>query len=115
MTNADMYIKQAISGIETERDQKIETVKAEIIRDKVAPQNAEIDLKRDAAVQELQTKLNADISALQEKFTAERQSIIDAAEKQKADNTNMLIGVETASINAEYNTKLAELRKLIEE
>lgn len=114
MTNINVYIEQAIRGIEAERDQKIEAVKAEIIRDKVAPQNAEIDIKRDNAVQELQTKLNADISALQEKFNTERQAIIDASEKQKADNANMLISVETASINAKYSTKLAELRKLIE-
>lgn len=114
MTNINVHIEQAIHGIEADRDQKIETKKAEIIRDKVAPQNAEIDTKRDNAVQELQTKLNADISALQEKFNTERQAIIDASEKQKADNANMLISVETASINAEYNTKLAELRKLIE-
>lgn len=114
MTNANVYIEQAIRGIEAERDQKIETIKAEIIRDKVAPQNAEIDTKRDNAIQELQTKLNADISALQERFNIERQAIIDASEKQKADNANMLINIETTSINAEYNTKLAELRKLIE-
>ncbi len=114
MTNINAYIEQAIHGIETERDQKIETVKAEIIRDKVAPQNAEIDTKRDNAVQELQTKLNADISALQERFNIERQAIIDASEKQKADNANMLITIETTSINTKYNTKLAELRKLIE-
>ena len=114
MTNVNVYIEQAIRGIEDERDQKIETVKAEIIRDKVAPQNSEIDTKRDNAVQELQNKLSADISALQERFNAERQAIIDASEKQKADNANMLINIETTSINAEYNTKLAELRKLIE-
>lgn len=113
MTNINVYIEQAIHGIEAERDQKIETVKAEIMRDKIAPQNTEIDTKRDNAVQELQTKLNADISALQEKFNTERQAIIDASEKQKADNANMLISVETASINDEYNAKLAELRKLI--
>lgn len=108
------YIEQAIHGIEAERDQKIESVKADIIRDKVAPQNAEIDLLRDRALQEKQEKLNADISALQEKFSDERQAIIDASERQKADNANMLINIETTSINAEYNTKLAELRKLIE-
>lgn len=114
MTNANVYIEQAIRGIEAERDQKIETIKADIMRDKIAPQNVEIDTKRDNAIQELQTKLNADISALQEKFNAERQAIIDASEKQKADNANMLINIETTSINSEYNTKLAELRKLIE-
>lgn len=112
MINA--YIEQAIFGIEAERDQRIEAVKAEIIRDKVAPQNAEIDNARDKALQELETKLNLDVSILREKYEGERQKIIDASEKRKTDNANMLINIETTSINAEYNAKLAELKKLIE-
>lgn len=109
----NIYIEQAIQGIEAEREQKIANIKAEIMRDKVIPQNAEIDNARDKALQELQTKLNSDISALQEKFARERQDIIDASEKQKTDNANALIGVETVSITAEYDTTLSELRKLI--
>lgn len=114
MTNVNVYIEQAIRGIEAERDQKIETVKAEIIRDKVAPQNAEIDTKRDNAIQELLTKRDNEIAKINATYEQDRQAIIDASEKQKADNANMLISVETTSINAEYNPKLAELRKLIE-
>lgn len=109
------YIEQAIHGIEAEREQRIAEIKAVIMQEKVAPKNIEIDQKRDNALQALQTKLNADVSALQEKFAAERQAIIDASEKQKTDNTNALINAETASIVYEYNTKIAELKKLIGE
>lgn len=109
------YIEQAIRGIEDEREQKITEIKTTIIRDKVAPQNAEIDQKRDLAIQELQTKLNADILALQEAFARERQAIIDASEKQKTENASTLIVAETASVTAEYDTKIAELKKLIGE
>ncbi len=111
MINA--YIEQAIRGIEAEREQQIANIKAEIMRDKIEPQNAEIDNARDRALQELQAKLNADISALQERFNAERQAIIDASEKQKSDNANILVGAETVNIAVEYDTILTGLRKLI--
>lgn len=112
MINA--YIEQAIRGIEAEREQQIAGIKATIMRDKVAPQNAEIDGKRDLALQELQTKLNQDIAERQEKFAAERQAIIEASEQQKTANADALIAAETAGITAEYDAKLVELRKLIE-
>lgn len=109
------YIEQAILGIETEREQEIAKIKAVIMQEKVAPKNIEIDNLRDRALQEKQEKLNADISALQEKFASERQAIIDASEKQKTDNANSLINAATASVAYEYNTKIAELKKLIGE
>lgn len=114
MTNANAHIEEAIRKIEADRDQQIAAVKASILRDKVAPQNAEIDALRDRALQEKQDKLNADITALQEAFAKERQEIIEASEKQKEDNANALINVETASIYAECSNKLAGLKKLIE-
>lgn len=98
------YIEQAIRGIEVEREQKIAEVKATIVRDKVAPKNAEVDSIRDKALQELQ-----------EKYTTDRQAIIEASENQKADNENALIVAETASVAYEYDTKIAELKKLIGE
>lgn len=113
MANINAYIEQAIRGIENEREHAIAGIKATIMRDKVVPQNAEIDTARDMALQELQVKLNADISALQEKFAKDRQEIIEAGEKQKKDNENMLIGVETASITKEYDEGIAALRKLL--
>lgn len=113
MINA--YIEQAIHGIEAEREQKIAEIKAIIMREKVAPKNAEIDSLRDRALQEKQEQLNADIAALQEKFAAERQLIIEASEKQKTENANALIVAETASVAYEYDTKIAELKKLIGE
>lgn len=109
----NVYIEQAIHGIETEKEQAISAIKDTIIRDKVAPKNAEIDILRDRALQEKQEKLNADIAALQEAFASERQAIIDASEKQKTENANALIVAETASIAYEYDTKIAELKKII--
>lgn len=116
MANASInaHIEQAIHSIETEREQQIASRTAIVMQEKVAPKNTEIDTARDRALQALQTKLNDDISTLQEKFATERQSIIDASEQQKADNAHALITAETASIAYEYNTKISELKKLIE-
>lgn len=115
MVNVNAYIQQAISAITAEKEQQVATVKATVMQEKVMPKNAEIDTARDKAVQELQTKLNADITALQEKFATERQAIIDASEKQKTENANTLINAETATIAYQYDTKIAELKKIIGE
>lgn len=102
MINVNAHIEQAIRGIETEREQQIAIMRETIMREKVVPQNAEIDQKRDLALQELQ-----------EKYATERQAIIDASEKQKTDNANALINTETANISYEYDIKITELKKLI--
>ena len=72
------------------------------MQEKVIPKNAEIDQKRDLALQELQ-----------EEYATKRQEIIEASEKQKTENANAIINAETASIVYEYNAKIAELRKII--
>lgn len=108
------YIQQAIQGIEAEQEQKVEEAKSKAMLD-VAEPNAEIDVSRDKAIEELKTKLNQDVAALQEQFTKERQDIIDASEKQKAENINTRISIETASVTAQYGVKLAGLRKLLED
>lgn len=113
MSNIEIYIERAIQSIEAERDQKIADIKANIMVE-VAPQNAEIDMARDEVLKERENKLNADIAALQEAYAKERQEVIDASEKKKTDNINMRIAAETASIHAEYNPKIAELKKLAE-
>lgn len=107
------YIEQAIQNIETARDKKIAEVRDTVLREKIAPKNAEIDTARELALQELQTKLNTDIATLQEVFAKERQLIIDASEKQKTSNANMLVIAETASIAVEYDEKISALKKLI--
>lgn len=107
------YIEQAIQCIESEREQLIAEARTKVSLE-IAPQNAEIDALRDRALQEKQDKLNLDIAALQEVFVKERQEIIEASEKQKEENTNARINIETARITTEYNTKLAKLRELIE-
>lgn len=102
MANINAYIDQAIRNIEAERDQQIAAKKAEIMQEKVVPKNAEIDQKRDNALNELQ-----------EKYAIDRQAIIGASEKQKTENANAIINAETASISYEYDIKIAELKKII--
>lgn len=113
MANINAHIEQAIKGLETERDQQIASIKAIVMQEKIVPKNAEIDALRDKALQEKSNKLNADIQALQETFATDRQAIIEAAEKEKESKANAVISAETASVAYEYNTKIAELKKLI--
>lgn len=108
------FIEQAIRNIEAEREQKVAAAKATIMQEKVLSHNIEVDMSRDNALQALAAKREKDISEINARYEAERQAIIDASEKSKTDNANEVIARETVGIAAEYDTKLAELRKLIE-
>lgn len=105
------YIEYAIAQIKAEREQKIENVKSSIMQDKIVPYNISMEEKRDLALQELLDKHNSEIEELNAKYEAERQTYIDACEKDKADNEKTVLARETYGITAEYDKVIAELNK----
>lgn len=108
------YIEQAIHLIEAEREQKVEEIKNSIMQDKIMPHNYAIDVSRDNALQELAVKHDKEIADINAKYEQERQAIIVASEKNKADNANTILAKETQNILVEYNSVISELRKQIE-
>ena len=107
------HLEEAIKKIEIDRDREANEVRNRVLREKIAPYNAEVDRLRDEAIASKKSALDANILEKQETFAAERKSIIDAAEKKKTDNANAVITAEVAVCTAEYDRHINKLRQQI--
>lgn len=109
-----IHLEQAIKSLETEREREVAIIKERVTREKIVPFNKEMDIARDKAIAEKQQALNATIVSLQEQFAKEKQEIIDAAEKKKADNATSVIATETYSVTVKYDKAMTALQNQIE-
>ena len=112
-----MSIKQhyetALKSIESEMERAIAIAKERVTRERIVPNNAEIDNSRAAAINAITTKLNQDIAKLQENFNAEKQAIVEASEKKKAEFAANTIATETSIVSAQYTAAMNELKNAI--
>lgn len=108
-----VILEQAKKNLEIEKDREIATVKDRVTRERILPFNQDIDNAREKAIQELQSKLNSDIIARQEKFAKEKQALIEAGEKKKKDNAEMVYATETSTVALAYDTAIRECEEKI--
>ena len=59
-------------------------------------------------------KLNQDIAKLQESFNSEKQCMIEACTKKKAEYATQVIATETSVVSIEYDNAAQTLRKQID-
>jgi hypothetical protein len=109
------HIEEAVRRIEAEKNQAIASAKERVTREKVLPYNAEVDRMMAEAIAAKQNTMNGAIKSLQEDFAEEKRSIIEAAEKNKADNANCVINAEVSLVSAEYDRNIEKLKKQIED
>lgn len=109
-----IHLEQAIKSLEAEREREVAVIKERVTREKILPFNKEMDIARDKAIAEKQQALNATIVAHQEQFAKEKQEIIDAGEKKKADNATSVIATETYSVTVKYDKAITALQNQIE-
>jgi hypothetical protein len=105
--------EQAIRSLEAERQTVANAKKEQVTREKIIPFNQEIDRAREQAIAERQQALNATIVAQQEHFAKEKQEMIEAAEKKKAENANAVITTETYAVTVEYDKAISKLNEQI--
>lgn len=114
-----MAIKQilenALKAIESEQDRAVSLAKDRVTREKIIPNNTEIDRSKTEAISALQTQLNQDIAKLQEKFAVERNAINEASEKKKAEFAKSVIDAEVSVVTLEYSNTMSALKKQISE
>lgn len=108
----DIY-ENAIRQIEADRARNMEVVRQNVLRDKVAPFNADIDARLREALAELQEKHNANIAQLQRAFETEAREMTDAANKKKQEFLETAVSTETAAINAEADNAIKHLKEFI--
>lgn len=105
--------EQAIRSLESEKQSLANAKREQVTREKIIPYNQEVDILRDKAIAEKQQALNASIVAQQEHFAKEKQEMIEAAEKKKAENANAVITTETYAVTVEYDKAISKLNEQI--
>lgn len=106
-------IESNIRTLENEKNQAVSAIRETVYREKIIPFNREIDSARDGAIAELTTQLNADIAALQTKYATDKQAIVDAAEKKKAENAESVIATETYMVANQYDKIIASQNDIL--
>ena len=107
-------IENAIRAMEAEKAQTLTALKDRVLREKIVPKHNEIDGARDKAIAELAAARDREISEIQATFALQRQELMEAGEKKKADFASETIAIETSIVTAKYDTSLAKLREQLE-
>lgn len=108
------YIQQAIRNIESQRNSTLENERQKLMSTVVAPYNKEIDDGLQKAIAELSTNLNKDISALQQKFETDKKTLVEMADKNKADFANTTISSRLAIVSVQFDRAIQGLTDQIE-
>lgn len=109
------YLEKAIKDIELERDRQSAVIKDRIMREKIAPYNAEIDQKRAKALTELDNELNAKIVELKQAYEAKKAELVKLGEENKKANADSILATELAVVTVEYDTAINKLKAQIAE
>lgn len=105
--------QNAINQLSSERERQVALTKEKVTREVIIPHNNEVNQSRDKAIAELTATLNAEIAKIQQKFAAEKQSLIDVGEKNKTDFAETTLATESAIVAAKYDGAIHELEALI--
>lgn len=107
-------LEQTIKNLQAEEQREIAVIKERVTQEQIIPYNKEMDEARDKAILELQENLTKNIGALQANFASDKQKIIEANEKKKADNATSVIATETYSVQMVYEKATAKVREQLE-
>lgn len=107
------YLEQVIKNLEAEKEREVAVIKERVTREKILPYNQEADKGRDLAIAELQSTMNENIKACQEKFAKEKQAIVEENEKRKENNANAVLATETYEVTGKYDKAIAKLNEQI--
>jgi hypothetical protein len=107
----ETHFEALIKNLEAEKEREVAAIKEKAMREKVVPYNREMDIARDKAIAEKQEALNQAIATQQEIFAKERQKIVEAAEKKKADNMNTVLATETYTVTGVYDKEISFLKE----
>lgn len=108
-------LAETIKRIETKRDNETAVIKDRIVREKIAPYNANIDQLRAKALAEVDTELNEKIIAVKAEYEAKKQEIVRLGEEDKRKNSETILASELATITTKYDNEIAKLQAQIAE
>lgn len=107
-------LESAIARLEQQKSSDLQNMRQRVMQEKILPFNADIDKAYQTAVQKLSDELNKKIVELQNQFTKDKESLLQAGNKKKAENQETVISAETSAIMYIYDASIADLKKQIE-
>lgn len=119
------HIQDTIEKIKSECEREIAIVKQRVSAEKIAPEKAKIDQKKNESCIELNIWLEGEkkkakeeydaiIENLNAKYIKDKNSIIDSAEKKKQEIESSIMMVETCEIVSKKDEAIAKLSALLE-
>ena len=109
------HLEKAVKEIENERERQTAVLRDKIMREKIAPYNAEIDQKRTRALAEIDNELNAKIVELKQAYEAKKAELVKLGEENKKANAENVLATELAVVTVEYDSAIAKLKAQIAE
>lgn len=103
------YLEQAIKSIEMEKEKQVSLIKDRLMKEKIAPYNAEIDSYRAKALTEIDSELNVKIAELRKEYETKKQELIALGEEKKKGNMESIFATELAVLTIEYDSAIAKL------
>lgn len=108
-------LEQAIKNITMEKEKQVSIVKDRVVREKIAPFNAEVDNYRAKALTEIDNELNAKIVELKATYEAKKAELIKLGEEKKKANADSVLAAELAVVTVEFDAHIAKLNAQIAE
>lgn len=108
-------LEQTIREIEVMKNNKVAEIKDRVVREKIAPYNANIDQLRAKALAELEAELNGKIVELKTIYETKKQELVRLGEEDKKANADSILASEVASVIVKYDKMIARLNADIAE
>lgn len=109
------YFEELIKKLEIEKERETAPIKDRLMREKIAPYNADIDASRAKALAEVDNKYNLQVAELKKKCEEEKQALIKLGEDNKKANMETVFATDLVAFTSKYDKEIAKLRKQIEE
>lgn len=109
------YFETLIKQIEMEKDKETAPIKDRLMKEKIAPFNAEVDSYRAKALAEVDNKYNAKIAELKKDCEVEKQELIKLGEDKKKANMETVFANELAVVANKFDKEIAKVKAQLAE
>lgn len=109
------HLEGALQGICNDKARAEAIERERVMREIVAPHNAEVDAALNDAIAEITEAHNQSVTAMQSRFSEQKQNLIQQGAKKKADFEASAISQAVAVVSVTYDSAIAKLKKQLED
>ena len=119
-------LEKNIADIKVAKDRECTIIKERVMREKIAPLNAELDKVQAEGIaelnkleveerQKLTEEFNKQLQASKEKYEADRKAIIDKYTQKKQDNISSILATATYEVEGESLKYISKFENMLKE